>query len=58
MKRWNDIQVTSLLTERAPGIIVVLNQGLCSLNVRRGTTLNAVLWREESLGKGGSADEI
>lgn len=42
MKRWNDIQVTSLLTERAPGMIVVSNQGLCSLNVRSGTNLNAV----------------
>ena len=42
MKTWNDIQVTSLLTERAPGMIVVSNQGLCSLNVRSGTNLNAV----------------
>jgi hypothetical protein len=42
MKSWNDIQVTSLLTERAPGMIVVSNQGLCSLNVRSGTNLNAV----------------
>jgi len=42
MKRWNDIQVTSLLTERAPGMIVLSNQGLCSLNVRSGTNLNAV----------------
>jgi len=47
MKRWNGIQVTSLLTERASGMIVVSNQGLCSLNVRRGTNLDAVLWREE-----------
>lgn len=42
MKRWNDIQVISLLTERAPGMIVVSNQGLCSLNVRSGINLNAV----------------
>ncbi len=42
MKRWNGIQVTSLLTERAPGMIVVSNQGLCSLNVHSGTNLNAV----------------
>jgi hypothetical protein len=42
MKRWNDIQVTSLLTERAPGMIVLSNQRLCSLNVRSGTNLNVV----------------
>jgi len=42
MKRWNDIQVISLLTERAPGMIVLSNQRLCSLNVRSGTNLNLV----------------
>ena len=43
MKRWNGIQVTSLLTERAPGMIAGSNQGLCSLNVRRETNLDTIL---------------
>ena len=42
MKRWNGIQVTSLLTERALGTIIFSDEGLCSLNVRSGTNLNAV----------------
>ena len=42
MKRRNEIQVISLPTERAPGMIVLSNQRLCSLNVRSGTNLNLV----------------
>jgi hypothetical protein len=43
MRRGNGTQVDFLLTERALGMIIVSSQGLCSLNVRSGTNLNAVL---------------